>query len=185
MLNKRISLFLAVAVVLSVCGCSLFYPVVNESSYYDLNFSGKEKFELPYNVSFRTIQNISPVKLNFIYAKSDGTMIIDQYNYWTQSPETMLRRYLLSAVNFRNSEYAPQISVAATIFEFEFDISNKKCILGVRCILEKSDKDGKIDKVYIVETPVKSLDRIELVSGMNKCAEKFTEQIVSDIKRIK
>lgn len=185
MRDKILSVFIAGLVICGFCGCSLLSPSVRESSYYDLNYNGSEKLDLPYNVSFRTIQNISPVKLNFVYSKNDGTMIIDQYNYWTQSPETMLRRYLLNAVNFKNSENAPQIAIVATIFEFEFDISNRRCVLGVRCVFESSDKDGKIDKVYIVETPVNSLDRVELVKGMNKCAEQFTRQVVNDIKKIK
>ena len=115
------------AAVLYVCvcsGCSLISPSVPDINYYDLTFSGSERLTVPYLVVYRNFQNISPVKMNLIYSESNYLQALDQYNFWTQSPENMLQRYLLNAVK-SDTKAARQVIVTLSVYEFRFDIVHR------------------------------------------------------------
>lgn len=173
----------AVLTMFFCCGCSLFSPAIQTGSYYELQYSKKEKMQLPFHLTYYNFRNISPAGLNLLYSKKDNQVTKDQYNFWTQSPENMLHRFMLNAVssNFADNDRTAELSL--TIFDFKFDVEGKKCVLGVQCKLRSLNSGGKKwEKVYIIETPVESVRRTAFVSSMNKCAEKFVTQFISDIK---
>lgn len=183
MKNKSVLKNFAVVVsAVFISGCSLISPAVPQVNYYDLNFNGTEKFVVPYQIVYRNFQNMSPVKMNFVYTEKNSLQILDQYNFWTQSPEIMLQRYLFNAVRC-NADSEKMLTISLTVYDFKFNAAEKKCQLGAAVRFMKSH-DGRIEKNYTVEVPVDTADRASFVNGMNKCALEFTNQLVRDIKKI-
>ena len=183
-MKKFTFIMYAAAAVLCLSGCSLLSPAINTVNYYDIDFKGEKPFETDYRFSFRNFQNISPARMNFLYTWENSVMELDQYNCWIQSPEVMLRRYMLAAVRSSNNADARQFDVALTIFEFKFDVVRKKAVLGINCVLRESADNKKFEKNYIIETPIENVGRAAFVNGMNQCVEKFVQTAIDDIKKL-
>ncbi len=178
--------FIIIAAVFSAAcllsGCSLFSPGVQKVSYYDLNFSGKEKMKV--NCRFETLNfhNISPAGLNLLFTSNNSVIEIDQYNYWVQSPEIMLRRFFLNAIEISDTPASRVLDASLTIFDFKFDLISKEAVLGIKLVLRDKERNIKKEKNYVIKTAAAKSEHAEFVSAMNKCAEKFINQAVIDIK---
>lgn len=176
-------IFTVLSAVFFLSGCALFSPEVKSSKYYDLSYSGKEKFKINCRFGMRNFYNISPARLNLLYSGKNSVVELDQYHYWVQSPEIMLRRYFLNAVETSTAENCKVFDVSLTIFDFKFDMDSKKSVLGVRLILRDKARDIKFEKNYVIKEPVVNNERTEFAAAMNKCFEQFINQAVKDIKK--
>lgn len=183
-MKLSIQIFAVCFFMLLLSGCSLFSPAINEVNYYDLDFKGTKTYETDCVFVYRSFQNISPARMNFLYTAENSVIEIDQYNFWVQSPEVMIRRYMLNAVRNSNSPSARQLELSLTVFDFEFDIAGKKAVLGINCIVRDVASGKKVEKNYTVETPVGTLERLAFVDGMNQCVDKFIQKAIEDIKKL-
>lgn len=183
----KIRIFLQILVLFSsifmLLGCSLLLPDVKNVNYYDLNYSGKERYKVKCRFEMRNFHNISPARLNLMYSKKDSVIEIDQYNYWVQSPEIMLRRFLLNAIEPVSDANEKFLDASLTVFDFKFDTAAKEAVLGVHLVLKDKEREAKFEKNYIFRVPVSNSDREAYVAAMNKCAEKFVIQTINDIKK--
>ena len=169
--------------IFMLAGCSLFLPDVKNVNYYDLNYSGKERYKVKCRLEMRNFHNISPARLNLMYSKKDSVIELDQYNYWVQSPEIMLRRFLLNAIEPVSDSNEKLMDVSLTVFDFKFDTVAKEAVFGVYLVLKDKEREAKFEKNYIFRLPAAGSDRAAYVAAMNQCAEKFIIQVINDIKK--
>ena len=176
-----VNICISVVCMLIMCGCAFLSSEVKNQNYYDLSYNGNEQIELPFNVVFGDFRNVSPAGLNLMFCDKNRVSL-DQYNYWTQSPENMLRRFMLNAIKSDYNASVPALEISLMLFEFKFDIAAKKCVLGIRC---KASIDGKkkLEKSYLIENPVDGNSKKDYVQGMNICTEKFVNQLINDLKK--
>lgn len=185
MKNGMLRLIGVVLIAIVLSGCSIISPVVTRQNYYDLAFNGGKKLNIPFNVVFSSFRNVSPAELNLLYFEQDGKVVPDQYNFWVQSPENMLRRFMLNAIEGNYKADGRNMDIGVVIFEFKFDTAHKKSVLGVRGNVRIHDGAvKKWEKTYVLETPVDKKDRTAYVQAMNVCAEKFVNQLVNDINKL-
>ena len=175
--------FVLFSSVFMLAGCSLLSPAVKNVNYYDLTYSGRERYKVNCRFELRNFHNMSPAKLNLLYTGKNSVIQLDQYNYWVQSPEVMLRRFMLNAVEPAADEKAKILDASLTVFDFKFDIVAKESVLGIHLILKDRERETKFEKNYVVRTAVEQSDRNAYVAAMNKCAEQFIIQAVNDIKK--
>lgn len=174
----------AFAVMGLLSGCSLLSPDVKKVNYYDLSFSGKEKFKVNCRFETRNFHNISPARLNLLFTSNNSVIELDQYNYWVQSPEVMLRRFFLNAIETTDTPASRVLDASLTIFEFKFDLIRKEAVLGINLVLRDKERNIKKEKNYIIKNAVAKSERPDFVNAMNKCTEQFINQAVNDIKKI-
>ena len=113
--------FVLFSSVFMLAGCSLLSPAVKNVNYYDLTYSGRERYKVNCRFELRNFHNISPAKLNLLYTGKNSVIQLDQYNYWVQSPEVMLRRFMLNAVEPAADEKAKVLDASLTVFDFKFE----------------------------------------------------------------
>lgn len=184
MKKQPLSLIFAVlSAVFFLSGCALFSPEVKGSKYYDLNYGNKEKLQVNCRFETRNFYNISPARLNLLYSGKNSVVELDQYHYWVQSPEIMLRRYFLNAVETSTAANVKVFDASLTIFDFKFDMDSKESVLGVQLVLRDKSRDIKFEKNYVIKVPAAGMQRVDYVAAMNKCAEEFINQAVKDIKK--
>lgn len=172
-----------ICTLFTLTGCAFFASEVKNSSYYDLSYSGKEKFKVNCRFETRNFYNISPARLNLLYSGKNSVVELDQYHYWVQSPEIMLRRYFLNAVETSTAANVKVFDASLTIFDFKFDMDSKESVLGVQLVLRDKSRDIKFEKNYVIKVPAAGMQRVDYVAAMNKCAEEFINQSVKDIKK--
>ena len=52
-----------------------------------------------------------------LYANGNS-VLLDQYNLWVQSPEVMLNRYMLNAMDCKGKRSGERFDLSVSIFEF-------------------------------------------------------------------
>jgi len=165
-------LFSAFVCALLLCGC---WGGGNQT-VYDWRAPAPHTDFMLRGGSFR---NFTAAGLALRYQKADGTVSIDPYRRWSQTPELMLRCYLLTAFSGAKPD-AKTVGIDCTIFEFRTDVEKEVCSLG----LEYTLKQGKEKKTHVfrAEKPFRRKDPASIGEAFSDAADDLVKEIAAAAK---
>lgn len=179
----------SVAFLLS--GCSLLSGSYKQVNYYDI---GKSPEGSPdsFSLTVQPFFNNSPSSMKFYYRKDNYSVLMDDYNKWTQSPEGMLTRYLNSYfAKETDSETASRAAekeylLSGTITSFEIDLSKKEVCFAAEYDIKRTDTNKSVRKDYfIIKIPFTENKAEIFAAAMSQAEKNFAERIKADLLKMK
>lgn len=178
----------AVLSIFSVCliASCVFSPTSFKSvQYHDLGMPRIINEQGPYVKFDRFLMN-GPYKNKMVFRGQNNQLVIDEYNKWAQTPESMLERYMDMAFRGKaDSESIKAYSVKVTVMAFEAEINSKKAVLIVEySIVEPlQGKNKSFSKTY--NYPMKEMRPEDFSQAMANISGQFATQLKTDMEGMK
>lgn len=188
MLKKSFSflwIFLLIisAGILSSC---MFSPTPFRSvQYHDLGTPEILNEQGPY-VSFSHFQINGPYKNKMVFREKNNQLVIEEYNKWAQTPESMLERYLALAFRAKpKSGNDKTYTVSAEIMVFEAEINTKQVVLIVEySIIEPFQGRKKLFSRTFTQ-PMQEMTTEAFAAAMAEIAVQFAALLKTDMESMK
>lgn len=168
---KRSILFILFPLILSSCvglGTSKFTPV----KYYDLGRPQADKLKL--NISSINLEGAT--KTRMLKRVKSESVEVDEYNRWTQAPDSLMTHYLKMA-------FIPggDVELSGEILAFENDLTTDKAVLVFH--YELSNENKLIYKGVFHSQQESSGSADTFAKAMAKAASELRQHISQRLKR--
>ena len=188
MIFKRVSylqIFISAVCVCLLTSCVLSPKPFRSVTYHDLGTPGVLNQQGPF-VTFSRFAMNGPYKNKMVFRTQTNELAIDEYNKWSQAPETMLGRYM--ALAFRGkpeSDTAKTYSVIATVMSFEADESSDNALLIVEYTIVEPFQGKKRSFSRTFTARMKKMNPEHFSTAMVDIAANFADQLKEDMLRMK
>ena len=144
--------------VLSGCGLIFNSPSYTPVNYYDLGRPLSHKTP-PVRIKIGTVRCEGPENTRMTFRVSRTHVQFDEYNRWDQSPEKMLRRFLMQYINdpalSDGNVDKPTLILDLRLLCFECDLTKNQAFLVVEALAKKPAPG---EQLVLSETYHQSID---------------------------
>ena len=188
MLKKIYSFLWILVLILSagILSSCMFSPTTFRSvQYHDLGTPEILNEQGPY-VNFSHFQLNGPYKNKMVFREKNNQLVIEEYNKWAQTPESMLERYLALAFRAKpESGSDKNYVVSAEIMVFEAEISTKQAVLIVEYSIVEPFQGRKKSFSRTFSQPMPEITTEAFAAAMAEIVVKFAAQLKSDMEGMK
>ena len=184
MISKRVfclRIFILVICVCMMTSCVLSPKPFRPVTYHDLGTPEIINKQGPFVKFTRFVMN-GPYKNKMVFRSTNNKLIIDEYNKWAQTPETMLGRYM--ALAFRGKSEAGNAKtylVDITVMSFEALVESGNALLIVEYTIVEPFQGKKRSFSRTFTAKMEKVNPENLAIAMSKIAENFAYLLKEDM----
>lgn len=162
-------------------GC--FFETYHETQTFDLE-QAKPCCPEKTVIEVKDFENLSGAGLKMRYRTEQYRIVIDGYNKWVQSPDTMISRYFMAAFSQPGGNMLDERSyiLSGTLNSFEINLTTKTVSVQITCQL-KERKTGNIRllKELSASASFKQDSPVEFAEAASKAVRELTEKLSAEI----
>lgn len=168
---------------LPLTGCIFFAEEYTPTSYYDIGRLPEKSCSI---AKISVIRTLGPYKTNMVFRKKNNQLFVDNYSKWMQSPEGLLRSYLLAALGgIEDNMNAPLPNLSTDILTFEADCAGDKnyAVLSLKYDIEFDKQGGKSGGVLTFRSEMKDSSPTAFAEAMTINVSNFVQCIKEKIEK--
>jgi ABC-type transport auxiliary lipoprotein component len=183
---KNTSLFVFLSLVACLFSSCILSPKPFRSvKYHDLGMPSIINKKGPFVEFLRFAMN-GPYKNKMVFRAENNQLVIDEYNKWAQTPETMLGRYMALAFRGKSeSDNVKTYSVTATLMAFEADESTENAVLIIEYTIVEPFQGRKKSFSRTFTTKMKAMSPNDFANAMVEIAANLAKQLKIDMLGMK
>lgn len=165
---------LAGVLMLALSGCIFSQAPNYEMNYYDLDRPQPVEQNC---IAVGLFNNATPARQRMLYREAGGRMVPDEYNWWVQSPELMLARYLFNALPQQpDCDSDKLLHLRGVLTAFDIDLPGKYVELSVNYEFSRGTllKSGTLS----YREPFTEVTREAFVKAFSVCARKLSGELL-------
>ncbi len=172
---KRMALAAGLAGLLALTGCVFMQTSTYRTSYYDLAQPQPTEQKC---MMLGLLNNATPARQRMLYREFGDRMVIDEYNFWVQSPEAMVSRYLFNALPLAPNCAPDKLwRMRGILTEFEINLPEKCVVIGIsyEFVCGGVQKSGALNcRESFAETTPEAF-----AAAFSRCAERLSRELLA------
>lgn len=185
----------AACAVALMTGCGLLFESASYTpvNYYDIGRPQRHKTP-PVAIKMGTVKCEGPENSRMAFRTSPTCVKFDEFNRWSQTPDRLVKRYLLLYLNDPaladvDTEPTTILTVDLKIICFECDLTSGRAVLIVDIAVKKASSDAIWSGTYHEETELNGKTASAYSEAMSKAAQtvadKFSQKLLELAPRLK
>ncbi len=172
---------MAMTATVLLTGC--FFAAPQDITYYDLNIPSD--MSVPgMQLTFQDFENFSGAGIRMRYRVEGNQQIPDNLNKWANSPEEMIRLYLLSALTGSTAELKPgrELSIRGRLEIFDLNLTGREAILQFSYAIDGGDYKPPVEwQIVRAVVPLNEISPAEFARAFSEGANQTAKAIRNDI----
>ena len=179
---KKILIIFPVLLLLSGCGILSTEPYI-KTYFFDIGSPAARINAANFKVDNITFSTASMYRQKMVFRIAPSTVLFDEYNRWSMSPDALIRRSFVMAVADNTSGYQddkiPHYSIEGQIMMLEADIPGKSVSLALLVSLYDTRKSRKLvwTHLFVQKKPVQKITG----QSFAKAVRELVDNIINEV----